>query len=167
MSYHSGEKDGITKRIVLGKIDISKKTEAIKYFNEQIRDELNENAIVITKDGNVIRFVGNKSGVGLWNFEIEESIITHNHPVSNGIVSFGSDDFYLLRDNQTIAQLCCVNRDFTYTIEPIKDFSKVTYNELYKAGLEYYSEEDFEIQDRAMRVLADRGYVKYDKRRIN
>lgn len=42
--------------------------------------------------------------------------------------------------------------------------SEVVYNDIYREGFKYGEDPDYEAQDAAMRVLQERGYVKYDKR---
>ena len=48
----------------------------------------------------------------------------------------------------------------------MKDISEVVYNDIYREGFKYRYDPDYEAQDAAMRVLQERGYVKYDKRRV-
>ena len=42
--------------------------------------------------------------------------VKHNHPASNGILSFGKDDFDFLRNHQDIAGLRCVNEEYNYFV---------------------------------------------------
>ncbi len=79
-------------------------------------------------------------------------------------MSFGEDDFYFLREHQDLKELQCVNKEYTYRISVLKDMSEVVYNDIYREGFKYGEDPDYEAQDAAMRVLQERGYVKYDKR---
>ncbi len=71
-----------------------------------------------------------------------------------------------LRDNQNVKLFSCCNEKYEYVIEVLQDFSKITYNEIYLEGFKFLNMPDFEIQDAAIRVLEERGYIKYVKRRI-
>ena len=43
----------------------------------------------------------------------------------------------------------------------------VVYNNIYLEGFKYQGEEDFEAQDAAFRVLQEKGYIEYEKRRLS
>lgn len=95
---------------------------------------------------------------------MDGAYVTHNHPISNGIISFWEDDFVFFRDNSNIKMLVCCNRDYTYYLEKLKDFSNVTNNQLFQKAIENmdYSKE---FQDHVMEVFANEGYVRYEKRK--
>lgn len=152
---------GISKGKFIGKIDYEKAPEAVSYFNSQIKHETIENAIVINKTGNVFHFVGNSKSVNITGIELNGAYVTHNHPKSEGIVSFGEDDFIFLRENQDIKLFSCCNEKYEYIIKILQDFSEVTYNEIYLDGFKFSNMPDFEAQDAAMRVLEERGYISY------
>lgn len=150
----------------VGEVDTAYMDAAIQYFGDQIRNRTVENMIVIDKEGNVYQAVGEEDRVELENVNFEGAVITHNHPESQGIVSFGEDDFYFLREYQELREFHCVNKEYTYTISVLKDISEVVYNDIYKEGFKYNLETDFEANDAAMRILQERGYISYDKRRV-
>lgn len=136
------------------------------YFEEQIRNKVKEHAIVIDKKGNVYEFIGNKDSVNIADVDLKGAYVTHNHPESEGIVSFGENDFNFLRENSIIKELRCCNKEYNYSIKVLKSLAEIVYNDIYREGLQKWSEPDFEAQDAAMQVLHEKGYVKYEKRRI-
>lgn len=160
------DNSGISKGKFIGKIDYERASEAVSYFNHQIKNDVVENAVIIDKDGSVFHFIGDTSNVNFEGIHLDKAYITHNHPESNGILSFGKNDFEFLKANQNIALLGCCNSQYEYFVKLLKDISNVSYNEIYLEGFKFSSLPDFETQDAAMRVLEERGYIKYDKRRI-
>ena len=56
---------------------------------------------VIDNDGNVYYNIGSEKSVGIGSIKLSDCIVLHNHPASNGIVSFGEDDFNLIREYQS------------------------------------------------------------------
>ncbi|MCH5345329.1 MAG: hypothetical protein J1E64_14980 [Acetatifactor sp.] len=160
-----GSKDGAesVKKFV-GTIDYVRAKEAIPYFNNQIRNEPVENAVVIERNGHVSHFIGGKSNVDVFDVELEGAYIIHNHPESQGIVSFGRDDFDYIKNNPQIAGLYCCNKEYDYSLTVLKPLDEVVYNKLYlEAMTRAKAGED--IQDVTMRILDERGYIKYEKRR--
>lgn len=93
--------------------------------------------------------------------------VKHNHPASNGILSFGKDDFDFLRNHQDIAGLRCVNEEYNYFVSVLKDMSEVIYNNIYKEAFLYYEEEEFEVQHKTMEILKREGYVNYVRQKID
>lgn len=152
--------------VKIGEVDPAHMDAAIQYFGNQIRNRTVENMVAIDKEGNVYQAVGDEDSVDITGVDLNGAVITHNHPESEGIVSFGKDDFVFLQVNQDIRELHCVNKEYTYTISVLKDISEVVYNDIYKEGFKYNLETDFEANDAAMRVLQGKGYVRYDKRRV-
>ena len=159
-----GSGKGGAKKI--GKIDPKDVDVAIQYFGDQIRNMNVENMIVIDQEGNVYHAIGTEDGVEMEGVDLKGAAVTHNHPETNGVLSFGEEDFYYLRDHQNIKELYCVNKEYTYRISVLKDMSEIVYNNIYLEGLKYRFDPEFEAQDAAMRVLQEKGYVKYDKRRF-
>lgn len=153
-----------TIRRDLGSIDPSQAKELISYFQEQIRSDVIENAIVIDKTGKVVHFIGTKEGVDLFDVDLEGAHILHNHPEINGIVSFGADDFFVMRDNQgAVFDLC--NAQYNYHLEIIKDISSLSYNEIYHwPQINTSSTEEIDMQHEVMKALADRGFVIYERK---
>ena len=153
----------------IGYISLKKKDEAISSFINTIKNEKKENAIIIGNDGKITLFRGKEDTVNIFDVDLKNSIVIHNHPDINGIVSFGKDDFEFLKEHQNIDLFICCNRDFEYTIEIIKNLDDVIYNSLYEEALSRAMIEPtgFEIQDETMKILSEKGYIKYVKRRIN
>ena len=120
------------KPILLGKVDSNNRYETIGYYNGLVRNAEIEYAIIVDRKGNVYYSVGNSESVDLAGIELSGSIITHNHPGSEGLVSFGKDDFEFLRDNQDILELQCVNAEYDYKINILKDISDIVYNDIYR-----------------------------------
>jgi len=159
----SSSKQGETTRIELGEIDTDKIDEAIQYFSDEIRDRETEIAIVIDKNGKVTQFISTSTeSVNIFDVDLDGASITHNHPVSNGIVSFGEDDFYFLQENQNVASFRCCNLEYDYVASVRKDISQVTYNELYLKALTEYSGND-DLQHAVFEELRARGYISYDR----
>ena len=159
-----------TERKKIGEIDYENASEAVSYFNTQIKNETVENAIVIDKTGNVFQFIGDASSVSFDNIDLDGAYITHNHPELNGILSFGKNDFEFLKANQNIALFGCCNSKYEYFIKVLKDISDVNYNDIYIyiyiSSFKYAFDSDYESQDAAMKILEERGDIEYVKRRI-
>ncbi len=157
-----GSGKGGTRKI--GEINSDDMGVAIQYFGDQIRNMNVEYAITIDRKGTVYQSVGTEDSVEIEGVDLKGAVITHNHTEAKGAVSFGEDDFYFLREHQDLKELQCVNKEYTYRISVLKDMSEVVYNDIYREGFKYGEDPDYEAQDAAMRVLQERGYVKYDKR---
>lgn len=158
-SGHAGEPVPLTG---IGEINPEKVDDAIHYYNNEIRNREYETAVVIDKDGRVFYASGGTSGITFSGVDLSGAYITHNHPVSNGILSFGEEDFYFLKAHQDVACLYCVNRDYDYSVKVLKDISGVVYNEIYLEALFRHTDDaGFEIQHETMEVLKERGYIEY------
>lgn len=159
----STEGDAPGKPQFIGQIDPKDIDTAIEYYNEQIRNGDIERAFVIDRNGNVYYSEGDRTSVSFDGIDLKGATITHNHPESEGIVSFGKNDFEFLREYQGIRELQCVNAEYNYRISVIKDITEVVYNDIYLAGFKYAFDPYYESQDAAMRVLCEKGYVKYER----
>lgn len=155
-----------TIREVLGKVDSQNRDIAINYYNNLIRNEAVEHGIVIQEDGTLIHFAGSENSLDMTDFVIKGATITHNHPASNGIVSFGEDDFYFLREHPEIEKLIAVNEKYTYTVKVLKDLSEIVYTDLQQGALKYIDDPDFEMQHAGFLYLKENGYVDYDRQEI-
>ena len=151
----------------LGEIDLEKAGEALEYYEGLFRNDTVENVLVIDRDGGVYHAKGDTSSVNIGKADLAGAFITHNHPAAGGILSFGKDDFYFLRENQDIAELRCVNKEYNYSISILKDMSGVVYNEIYTEAIRHNGKEGFEIQHEAMEILSKRGYVRYGRKKID
>lgn len=158
--------DAETGMLKLGEIDVEKTDEALEYYGNLFRNDTVENVLVIDRQGNVYYAQGDASSVNIGIMTLAGAFVTHNHPISNGIVSFGEDDFYFLRDHQDIMELRCVNKEYDYSISVLKDMSKVVYNNVYREAFQYFQEEGFEAQHKVMEILKERGYVRYVRKKV-
>lgn len=145
---------------VLGQINPEDKDKLFDIFREQIRDADVENAIVVDRFGTVTHFVGTKDSVVIKDVELDGAHILHNHPASEGILSFGKDDFDFLRNNQ-VASLEATNAEFDYYVRPLKAMNNLSYNRLY---LEALGMPDADKHHNVFLQLKDKGYVEYDRR---
>lgn len=155
-----------TKREELGYIDVSKLNEAKKYYGDVIRNEKVEHGIIIQKDGKVVHFIGEEGGFSPYDVDLNGAVVIHNHPSSNGIVSFGEDDFIFIRDTEDLKEMIAVNEQYTYSVSVLKDMRELSYNEIYKKALKYFDADDFEFQHGVFQFLNDEGYVKYERKKI-
>lgn len=155
-----------TKREELGHIDVSKLNEAKKYYGDVIRNEKVEHGIIIQKDGKVVHFIGEEGGFSPYDVDLNGAVVIHNHPSSNGIVSFGEDDFIFIRDTEDLKEMIAVNEQYTYSVSVLKDMRELSYNEIYKKALKYFDADDFEFQHGVFQFLNDEGYVKYERKKI-
>lgn len=158
----ASEGDAPGKPQYVGQIDAKDTDQAINYYNDQIRYQEDENSFVVDQNGNVYYSVGNRVSVNLEGIDLEGATITHNHPASNGIISFGKDDFEFLQANLGIHRLVAVNEQYTYSVRVIKDLERVSYGDYYrKAMAEAELSEDFDIQHKVFEILDREGIVEY------
>lgn len=162
----AGGGDGKTIRKDIGEIDPSKTKEALEYYGNIIRDLPDENAIVVTADGKVYNFIGGPEGADIFGVDLTGASITHNHPITNDIVSFGQDDFVFLREHPEIKELRAVNRDYNYSVSVIADMSEVTYTDVEEWALEFVAQGE-EMQHAGFLGLKKRGYVEYERTAVN
>lgn len=153
--------------IYIGQIDVSKKEQAIEYFGNEIRDSEIEKLYVIDKDGNVYYNEGVEDAVSIGSMDLTDCTVIHNHPKSNGIKSFGEDDFGIMRQYQT-ASFRLVNEQFDYYAEITKPIDEVTYNQAWRWAIEDMTnvDTDGELQHRIMEGLEKRGYIKYGRKSV-
>lgn len=152
----------------IGTIDPVNTDKAIEYYNDKIRYSDIENAIIIDRYGNVYYTKGDEDSVMFGGIDLTGATITHNHPESNGIVSFGEDDFVFIRDNPGIKELFAVNPEYTYSVKVTSDMSKLFYSEYNrKAMLEAEFTPDFDIQHKVFEILDREGKVKYAREKYN
>lgn len=151
----------------IGQIDVSKKKEAIKYFGNVIRNSDIEKLYVIDKAGNVYYNEGKEDFISIGTLDLTGCAVLHNHPKSNGIVSFGADDFICIRDTDA-SEWYLVNEEFDYHLKRIKSMKGVTYNQ----ALRWYMDDIAitgidEEQHLIMRSLAKRGYIEYERKKVD
>ena len=153
--------------VYIGQIDISKAEDAIEYYGNQIRDSEIEKLIVIDKEGRLYYNEGVEDAVSVGTLDLSDCIVLHNHPKTNGIMSFGEDDFNLMRDFQS-ASYRLVNEKYDYRVEIVKPIDMVTYNQAWRWAIEDMMDEGNtgELQHRIMQSLANRGYIEYEQKSI-
>lgn len=153
--------------IHIGQIDVSKKEQAIEYFGNEIRDSEIEKLFIIDKEGNVYYNEGVEDAVSVGTLDLTDCTVIHNHPKSNGIVSFGEDDFGIMCQYQN-ALFRLVNEQYDYYAEIIKPIDEVTYNQAWRWAIEDMTNADAggELQHRIMESLEKRGYIKYGRKSV-
>lgn len=168
LSADSSDSSEISELQQIGIIDTKLIDSAIQYYNEQIRFSDVEHVIIIDRFGKVYYAKGDENSVVFKGIDLNGATITHNHPESNGIVSFGEDDFVFLRDNAGIKKLFAVNPEYTYSVKVTSDISKLFYSEYNrKAMLEAEFTPDFDIQHKVFEILNREGKVKYAREKYN
>ena len=150
----------VAKGRILGEINVEDKDRLFEVFRDQIREASVENAIVVEKTGRVIHYTGDSKGVFLTGADLDGAHILHNHPSSEGICSFGKDDFRFIQ-NTSVASLEATNAEYDYFVRVLKPMNDLSYNHLYREAL---SMPDEDIQHNVFVLLKDRGYVDYDRR---
>ncbi len=160
----AGEEAGSSMQ-KLGEVDPEKTEEALGHYGDLFREDIVENVVVIDKSGNLYHASGGTADVNISGIDLAGASITHNHPLSNGILSFGKDDFIFLRENPDIAELQAVNKYYTYRAVPLDKIKEISYNEIYREALMRGMEADGEdLQHLAMEVLAEKGGVIYARK---
>lgn len=150
----------------IGKIDVDKTNEAITYFGNQIRNSDVEHLYIINDKGKVFYNRGAVDSVSTGNINLTNSHVLHNHPVDNGIVSFGEDDFTIIKNNPT-AKWYLVNKEYDYHLEVIKPID-IPYYVAYRGGMELMSRDSREdLQHLVMEYLRKEGYIKYGRESIS
>lgn len=164
-SKHSDTPCNIKKEYV-GKIEKDNLNTALNKCEESIRSNDIESAYVFQDNGEIYKFSGDETGVNIYDIDFENAIITHNHPKSNGIVSFGHDDFLFLKQHQDIAELRAVNEEYVYTVKLLKKIDEVVYNDIYIEGFKYINNtNNKDVQHCAFLELMKRGYVEYARKK--
>ena len=165
----STEGDAPGKPELLGQIDPKNTGEAIKYYNEQIRNQEVEHSFAIDQNGNVYYSVGNKESVSLVGIDLKGATITHNHPVSNGILSFGKDDFEFLQEYENIRELVAVNERYTYSVKLLKSLGELSYSSYYRRAMEEadITDPDCDFQHTVFEILEKEGFVQYVRQAVN
>ena len=151
----------------LGEIDTEKTEEALKYYGDLIREDSVENVVIIDKAGNLYHASGGTANINISGIDLAGASITHNHPLSNGILSFGKDDFIFLRENPDVAEMQAVNKYYTYSAVPLDKIKEISYYEIYREALILAGETEGEdLQHLAMEVLAEKGGVVYARKAV-
>ena len=145
-----------TEKRYIGKVDYISALAVMTEFENQIRWARIENAVVIDKNGEVYQFIGQGDKVELFDIDFDAAYITHNHPESNGIISFGKDDFEFMKDHPEIKEFRCCNAQYDYSIRILKPMGDVVYNDIYKEALKQidtFVDGNIDVQDEVMKIL--------------
>ncbi len=127
---------GGTVRYELGQIDVNDTETLMEEMSKQVRTSDVENSIVVDKYGNVFHFKSNTAkSVDMFDVDLDGATVLHNHPESNGTLSFGEDDFMFLRENQNIKSFRCCNTEYDYSVRVINDISELSYHDLYEEAM--------------------------------
>lgn len=155
-----------TTKEYVGNVENRKLNDVVKDIENDIRELSIENAYVIQRNGDIYKFVGQNDHVNIFDVDFDGATITHNHPSTNGIVSFGHDDFMFLKEHQDLAELRVVNEAYTYYVKVLKNLDDVVYNDIYIAGFNHINIKDnVDVQHCAFLELRKRGYVEYVRRK--
>lgn len=149
----------------IGQIDIAKKEDAIRYFGNEIRGSEIEKLYIIDKDGNVYYNEGVEDAVSVGTLDLTDCIVLHNHPKSNGIESFGADDFRAIRDYGS-SEWFLVNEMYDYYARKIRSMDSLEYHKYYRMALENADKTD-DLQHYIFECLREDGYIEYVRKRID
>lgn len=148
----------------IGQIDIAKKEEAIKYFGNEIRNSEIEKLYVIDKKGNVYYNEGDEDSVSTGTLDLTDCVVLHNHPKSNGILSFGEDDFHVIRDCG-ISEWYLFNERYDYYAKRIAPMERLAYNPYYRKAMRNAYKTD-DLQHYVFECLREEGYIEYVRKEI-
>lgn len=160
--------DGLTIREELEMIPYERAQEALTFYGNAIRDQPIEHALVIQKNGQVLHFRCDKTNVGIFDADLDGAYITHNHPVSNGITSFGWIDVDYYSQHPEIAQIDCRNEEYNYSMRLLAPISKDEYNKAHDVvGERIIGKDNHEdLNHLIMMELQEWGKVVYERKRF-
>lgn len=168
LSVTASDEETKTERVYLGKIGHDEIAKKIDQYKEEFRTLKTENALVIDKDGNMVRFISNNAKtVIITDVDLDGAYVLHNHPAVNGIVSFGADDFNFYRSYPNAHYILC-NEEYDYYLEVKKDISFLSYTKVTHMNDrspfdDSIYEEDY--QHIVMEEFSRKGYVEYERRK--
>lgn len=109
------------KAKLLEKIEMTENNiiETLEKYENLIKDDKIENAIVITSDGKVYQCFGDKSNV--WpnrdlGDKLKQAYVTHNHPSSETNYSFSQDDIEIFKKYE-LSLLRGIDNRYTYELD--------------------------------------------------
>lgn len=92
------------------------------------------------------------------------AVIVHNHPIVDGeSVSFGRDDFDIMKEYPDIGVIYAVNDAYEYRATIASGFDGIVYNDGY-AGVPVGSDDD--TQHLMMEWFHEQGYIGYRRREL-
>ena len=107
---------------LLGNIDVkntNKINKVIKHYENIIKNDTIENAIVITKDGEIYQCFGNKNSVWVdidLGDKLNGAIVTHNHPKDETYFGFSQKDISLF-EKFNLKKLRGIDYKYTYEFD--------------------------------------------------
>lgn len=121
---------------LLENIDYNDKKEVLKClekYEKTIQNKDIENAIVITKEGEVYQCFGNNNSVWV-DYDLKEKLneayITHNHPENETQYSFSEDDIALF-NNYNLKTLRGIDNKYTYELtRDSEEIDEITISDL-------------------------------------
>ena len=151
-----------TKVSELGYIDEERKRDALEYYEKKIIKKDVENAIIIQRDGKVIRCVGTSEGVGIYG-NLKDAIITHNHTSIDGEIggSFGKDDFMLLSNHLDIRELRAIDEMYDYSMKALKKLTESDYTSAYLSTIPV---DKVDFKHLVMEELKKKGLIYYERK---
>ena len=155
-----------TKRIYIGKFSKKNIDKMLEKYENSINGNDFESAFVFQADGKAYKFVGGEQSVDIFGVNLDNAIITHNHPIDGDVYrSFGEDDFNFIKNTKLKnVTLRVTTPEFKDIIKKTKDID-IGYNDVYKeAMIRCFNNENLEIQSEAIKILKERGYVSYERR---
>lgn len=150
------------------RFDTSDESEVGRFVSEYsslIANEPVEHAYVLQADGSVRHAVGTVDAVSLEGAEMAGAVVVHNHPTENGeALSFGRDDFDVMRDHGDIRRFVAVNEEYVYAATVLRPLDGVDYNDAY-AGIDIMRAAEEDVQHLIMEWLDEQGYISYRRER--
>lgn len=131
----------------------------VKRYSDKIRSEPIEHAYILQADGSVRHSTGVVDAVSLEGAEMTGAVIIHNHPIADGeVLSFGRDDFELMKSHPDIAGFYAVNDEYDYYVRVSGGLDGVSYEDGY-AGVVLGNNDD--MQHLMMEWFHEQGYIEY------
>lgn len=153
-----------TELVEGARFDASSDAEVARFVSEYsslIASEPVEHAYVLQADGSVRHAVGTVDAVSLEGAEMTGAVVVHNHPMENGeALSFGRDDFDVMREHGDIGRFVAVNEEYVYAATVLRPLDGVDYNDAY-AGIDIMRAAEEDVQHLIMEWLDEQGYIKY------
>ena len=136
----------------------------VRQCKDLVREERVEHAYAILGNGDVYHGVGNLNSVNVGGLDLQDAILVHNHVILYGeSMSFGEDDFYVLKQNPGIGELWAVNSEYEYWLKPMRPLD-MSYNYAWRHGLDFSDDDD--AQHNVMGWLQHEGYIEYTREEI-
>ena len=108
---------------------------------------------------------GKTEAVSIGSLDLTDCVVLHNHPKSNGILSFGKEDFDVIR-NVGSSEWYLVNEEYNYFARKLKAMDMLSYGEYYRKALERAPiGEDY--QHFIFKMLCEEGYIKYERTSVD